>query len=65
VIDEVLVFPVSPDPLPNDLPPGLYVIDVLAKVRRGGDTYQGCKLLVACASRPANPAAIPAATPRP
>ncbi len=63
VRDEVLVFPVSPAPLLNDLPPGLYVIDVFTRVRRGGDTQQGFKLLVQPARESATPVASPAAPP--
>lgn len=31
IVDEVLVFPVSPAPMPSNLPQGLYVFDVFAK----------------------------------
>ena len=63
VVDDVLVFPVSPAPMPGSLPPGLYVIDVFAKARRGGDTYQGFKILVEPVISAATPVTAPPATP--
>lgn len=46
VASDSLRFPTSPLALPDDLPSGLYVIDVYAFVRRG-DTAQGFKLRIA------------------
>ena len=38
--------PQSPLALPDDLPPGLYVVDVYASMRWGGDTAQGFKVRI-------------------
>ncbi len=59
----ILILPVSLASLPVHLRPGLFVIDVFARARRGGSTYQGFKLLVEPDSAPATPEAMPAATP--
>jgi hypothetical protein len=53
---DVLANPVA---LPNDLPPGLYVIDVFVRVRRGGDSYQGFTVRVVPAAAPAASDATP------
>ena len=62
VHEDVVVRPVSPIPLPAGLPPGLFVIEVFAQARRGGDTSQGFKLLVQPLTLSATPT-IPNATP--
>lgn len=61
VYEEMLKYPTSPTPLPSDLAPDHYVIDAFANVGRGGDTYQGFKLLV-LAEDLATPVALPSAT---
>lgn len=58
---EVFVRPVNPVFLPGVLGPGLFVVEVFAQARRGGDTAQGFKLRV----EPAHPAPTPASAPAP
>jgi hypothetical protein len=48
-------------PLPDDLPHGMYLIDVFVEALGGGDTQQGFRLYVAAARPPGEGAATPAA----